>query len=130
MENMARVLLECETIYAEEVDMLMNGASPDEVKRALADRLSYKQAHREDMEKAPIKKLSDIDPINPEPRLYIDVAEAKTPDAGDKAAADDKTEDAPHVENAPKAEAPKKKPIKRATKKSDDETENKDDKTE
>ncbi len=29
MENMARVLLECETIYAEEVDMLMNGASPE-----------------------------------------------------------------------------------------------------
>ena len=130
MENMARVLLECETIYAEEVDMLMNGASPDEVKRALADRLSYKQAHRDDMEKAPIKKLSDIDPIKPEPRLYFDVAEEKKPDAGDKAAADDKTEDAPHVENAPKAEAPKKKPIKRATKKSDDETENKDDKTE
>ncbi len=65
MENMARVLLECETIYSEEVDMLMNGASPEEVKKELAERLSYKAAHREDMEKAPIQKLSDIDPIAP-----------------------------------------------------------------
>ncbi|MCH5161024.1 MAG: ATP-dependent zinc metalloprotease FtsH [Clostridiales bacterium] len=63
MENMARVLLECETIYAEEVDMLMDGASPEEVKKELEERLSYKAAHRNDMEKAPIKKLSDIDPI-------------------------------------------------------------------
>lgn len=64
MENMARVLLECETIYSEEVDLLMNGASPEEVKKELAERLSYKEAHRADMEKAPIKKLSDIDPVS------------------------------------------------------------------
>lgn len=63
MENMARVLLECETIYSEEVDMLMNGASPEEVKQALGKRLDYKQSHRDDMEKAPIKKLSDFKPI-------------------------------------------------------------------
>lgn len=63
MENMARVLLECETIYTEEVEMLMNGASPDEVKKALADRLSYKAQRREALEKAPIKKLSDFQPV-------------------------------------------------------------------
>lgn len=63
MENMARVLLECETIYTEEVEMLLDGASPDEVKKALSERLSYKAAHREAMEKAPIKKLSDFKPL-------------------------------------------------------------------
>ncbi len=63
MENMARVLLECETIYTEEVDMLMSGASPDEVKKALNERLSYKAAHKGEMEKAPVKKLSDFKPI-------------------------------------------------------------------
>ncbi len=61
MENMARVLLECETIYTEEVDMLMNGASPDEVKKELNERLSYKAAHRDDMEKAPVKHVTDAD---------------------------------------------------------------------
>ena len=63
MENMARVLLECETIYGEEVEMLMNGATPEEVKAALEERLDYKQKHRDEMEKAPIKKLSDFDPV-------------------------------------------------------------------
>ncbi len=63
MENMARVLLECETIYTEEVDMLMNGASPDEVKKELNERLSYKESHKADMEKAPVKKLSDFNPV-------------------------------------------------------------------
>ncbi len=63
MENMARVLLECETIYGEEVDMLMNGASPDEVKKELAERLSYKATRRDELEKAPVKKLSDFEPI-------------------------------------------------------------------
>ncbi|MCH5159061.1 MAG: ATP-dependent zinc metalloprotease FtsH [Clostridiales bacterium] len=64
MENMARVLLECETIYSEEVDMLMNGASPDEVKTELNERLSYKAAHRDDMEKAPVKRVTDSDVEN------------------------------------------------------------------
>ena len=39
---MVRVLLECETIYTEEVDMIMNGASADEVKAELHDRLNKK----------------------------------------------------------------------------------------
>lgn len=59
MENMARVLLECETIYAEEVDMLMDGASPEAVKKELSERLSYKAAHIGDMEKSPIKRFDE-----------------------------------------------------------------------
>ena len=42
MDVMVRVLLECETIYTEEVDMIMNGASADEVKAELKQRLSDK----------------------------------------------------------------------------------------
>ncbi len=66
MENMARVLLECETIYSEEVDMLMDGASPEDVKEKLSERMSYKAAHKGDMERAPIKKLSDLNVVAPE----------------------------------------------------------------
>lgn len=65
LDTMARVLIECETIYAEEVEMIMNGATPEEVKTALDARLSSKEAHKGDMEKAPIKKLSDFQPIAP-----------------------------------------------------------------
>ncbi|MFR1565460.1 MAG: ATP-dependent zinc metalloprotease FtsH [Christensenellales bacterium] len=42
MDVMVRVLLECETIYSEEVEMIMKGASADEVKRELQERLSAK----------------------------------------------------------------------------------------
>lgn len=42
MDVMVRVLLECETIYSEEVEMIMEGASADEVKRELQERLSAK----------------------------------------------------------------------------------------
>jgi hypothetical protein len=42
LDVMARVLLECETIYTEEVDMIMDGASADEVKEALNMRLNKK----------------------------------------------------------------------------------------
>lgn len=42
MDVMVRVLLECETIYTEEVDMIMNGASADEVKSELKERLNAK----------------------------------------------------------------------------------------
>ena len=42
MDVMVRVLLECETIYTEEVDMIMNGASADEVKEELRTRLNAK----------------------------------------------------------------------------------------
>ena len=40
LDVMARVLIECETIYSEEVEMIMNGATPEEVKTALNERLS------------------------------------------------------------------------------------------
>ncbi len=118
MENMARVLLECETIYAEEVDMLMKGASAEEVKAELKERLSYKEAHRADMEKAPIKKLSDFDPvIKPE-------SDGKDKPNAEVTGESDKT-DAPSAAEVPEkpdeAEAPKitKKPIKRKTAKPD-----------
>ena len=42
MDVMVRVLLECETIYTEEVDMIMKGASADEVKSELKERLNAK----------------------------------------------------------------------------------------
>lgn len=42
MDVMVRVLLECETIYTEEVDMIMSGASAEEVKAELHDRLNKK----------------------------------------------------------------------------------------
>jgi len=122
MENMARVLLECETIYSEEVDMLMNGASPEEVKAALNERLSYKAAHKGDMEKAPIKKLSDIDPVAPpeKPAKKSDDGKAAQTDALDKS-------DAPNAGGADNNEVKQedgstdravieKKPIKRTAK--------------
>ena len=42
MDVMVKVLLDCETIYTEEVDMIMNGASADEVKEELKTRLNAK----------------------------------------------------------------------------------------
>ncbi|MCM1368025.1 MAG: ATP-dependent zinc metalloprotease FtsH [Roseburia sp.] len=123
MENMARVLLECETIYAEEVDMLMNGASPDEVKEALGKRLDYKQMHRDDMEKAPIKKLSDFKPIA-EPEKPFGGSSADNASGGANADKGEKTQtlggensaggDATEHDVAPKTIA--KKPIKRTSK--------------
>ncbi len=47
MDVMVRVLLECETIYTEEVDMIMNGASADEVKAELNDRLQKKYQNKQ-----------------------------------------------------------------------------------
>jgi cell division protease FtsH len=44
MDVMARVLLDCETIYTEEVDMIMAGASAEEVKAELTERLQIKYA--------------------------------------------------------------------------------------
>ncbi|MDR0425636.1 MAG: ATP-dependent zinc metalloprotease FtsH [Clostridiales bacterium] len=46
LNTMARVLLECETIYAEEVDMIMTGKNAAEVKTALNERLKTKYAAR------------------------------------------------------------------------------------
>lgn len=53
MERMVRVLIECETIYAEEVDMLMDGASVDEIKASLERRKKGRDKHRRDMESKP-----------------------------------------------------------------------------
>lgn len=43
LDNMARVLLACETIYTPEIEMLMNGASATEVENALNERLNAGQ---------------------------------------------------------------------------------------
>lgn len=87
LDNMARVLIECETIYAEEVEMLMNGASPDEVKASLEARLSYKAEHKGDMEKAPVKKLSDFTPVTASEKIKTDTP----PDTSDAARVDTET---------------------------------------
>jgi len=47
MDVMARVLLEAETIFAEEVDMIMAGKSCEEVKTALEERFKKKEAEAE-----------------------------------------------------------------------------------
>ena len=43
MDVMVRVLLQCETIYTEEVDLIMQGASADEVIASLNERLANKK---------------------------------------------------------------------------------------
>ena len=134
MENMARVLLECETIYSEEVDMLMDGASPDEVKKALADRLSYKAAHRDAMEKAPIKKLSDFKPIvsstdahsgnvAPDAPEKADEDVPQESEAGEKESAPEKP-DAQTGEQAEEKASTKKRTTKPRAKKTDDNSDN------
>ncbi len=47
MDTMVRVLIECETIYAEEVEMIMNGASATEVKQALEKRYADKNTNND-----------------------------------------------------------------------------------
>ncbi len=118
LDNMARVLIECETIYSEEVEMLMNGASPEEVKAELNARLDYKAAHKGEIEKAPAKKLSDFAPVAP----------SETPSAIETPSVAD-TNSTPTVGIADTPEQPEdkgekathstKKPIKRSKPKSD-----------
>ena len=129
LDTMARVLIECETIYSEEVEMIINGASPDEVKSALGERLKSKAERKVEMEKAPVQKLSDMDVIKrPE-------TNAAPPRTDDRAKTDtvEKTDDVDRPTDAPditgtadidntvgKAVAPRKKPIKRVDDKDDD----------
>ncbi len=133
LDTMARVLIECETIYSEEVEMIMNGATPEEVKKALDERLNRKAAHRDAMEKAPIKKLSDFTPVAPteasKPEMPASVepgksdahaaAESKKPESAETSeaeTAEEKTE-APKTE---KKTSPKKRTPKPADKSEDD----------
>ena len=44
MDNMVRVLLNCETIYTPEIEMLMEGTSADEVEKALNERLEKEKS--------------------------------------------------------------------------------------
>ena len=46
LDTMARVLLECETIFSEEVDMIMEGKSADEVIAALKTHLQQKYENK------------------------------------------------------------------------------------
>lgn len=46
LDTMVRVLLECETIYSEEVEMIMNGKTAEEVITALNEHVAQKQADK------------------------------------------------------------------------------------
>lgn len=115
MENMARVLLECETIYAEEIEMLINGASPDEVKASLSERHNRKAEHRDAMEKAPIKKLADIQPISgrEQPQAAQSAQSPVTPETEATAEKSEKTADGQKTE-------PAKKPARKRSDKPED----------
>ncbi|MDE7464627.1 MAG: hypothetical protein K2M48_06315, partial [Clostridiales bacterium] len=122
LDNMARVLIECETIYSEEVEMLTNGASPDEVKKALNERLKYKATKRDEMERAPIKKLSDFSPVS-EPETPVPPTQPEQPVEPIAEQPAQEPEQPKADEAAEVAEAPEKPAKKRSTKKpkSDDE---------
>ncbi|MCH5155929.1 MAG: ATP-dependent zinc metalloprotease FtsH [Clostridiales bacterium] len=147
LDTMARVLIECETIYSEEVEMIINGATPEEVKKALNERLDRKAAHRDAMEKAPIKKLSDFQPVTAAEKPVIEpkadenkiVAEQKdeikqSAEQTEEPKAETPVEhkDEPKVETpveqkdepAPSEEPVKKVPRKRSTKKDDNNGDN------
>ncbi len=47
MDTMVRVLIECETIYAEEVEMIMNGASAQDIKQSLEKRYADKNTNND-----------------------------------------------------------------------------------
>ena len=71
MDVMVRVLLECETIYTEEIDLIMSGASADEVKNALKERFekeknkTNKQVAQNETKKDIVKEqLQEIDEQN------------------------------------------------------------------
>ena len=61
LENFAKLLVEKETIYSKEVDMLMNGASPEEVAKQIdkdiEERNKQEKAMREESEKQQQLKL-------------------------------------------------------------------------
>ena len=129
LDTMARVLIECETIYAEEVEMIINGATPEEVKKALNERLDRRAAHRDAMEKAPIKKLSDFEPIaareeepkftpTEQPEEQIETPEE--PKTEEPVTKEEPTEQDSATKEEPAQEPVKKTPRKRSTKKNDD----------
>ncbi len=132
LDTMARVLIECETIYSEEVEMIINGATPEEVKAALNERLDRKAAHREAMEKAPIKKLSDFAPVKgtEKPALVEDTVKESVEPTTEQQTSEPEQPTAEQVETAPEQVEPaeqadtetpaKKTPRKRSTKKTDD----------
>ena len=78
LDNMARVLIERETIYTDEVDMLLEGKSPDEV-------YSYMDTKEKQAEENPFKRFIKDEPA---PKISEDLArvrgESGTDDKGDK----------------------------------------------
>jgi len=62
MDVMVRVLLECETIYSEEVEMIMKGASADEVKLELQERLSAKYDKKKGQSQPSVQPSAQIPP--------------------------------------------------------------------
>ena len=59
LETFAKVLLEKETIYSREVDMIMNGASPEEVVESI-DAEQKERKRREDLLAEQTKKIEEI----------------------------------------------------------------------
>ena len=85
MDNMARVLIEKETIYADEVDMLMDGASSEEVMRKVEER-TQQEGGSTPPPAAPARtaSLPDRKPVTIGPDLGKDKDKKDDPDGDDE----------------------------------------------
>lgn len=63
MDNMVRLLIERETIYTEEVDLLMSGAKVEEVRDALDARLAKKYSKKKSAQAAQAQAPQAADPF-------------------------------------------------------------------
>ena len=94
LDNMARVLIERETIYTEEVDMLLGGSSVDEV-YAYMDRFEKME------EENPFRRFTASDEVMKQAKAAAEAEQAKAEKAeaeqakAEKAEAEEKTEKAP-----------------------------------
>ncbi len=94
LDNMARVLIERETIYTEEVDMLLGGSSVDEV-YAYMDRFEKME------EENPFRRFTAADEVMKQAKAAAEAEQAKAEKAeaeqakAEKAEAEEKTEKAP-----------------------------------
>ena len=59
LDTLVRVLIEKETVYAEEFDMIMEGASADEVMKVIDDRTYRNFGNRKDKTAAAVRRPSD-----------------------------------------------------------------------
>lgn len=76
LDNMARVLVERETIYTAEVDMLMKGATYEEV-------LAYMEEHDKTTPDHPFGVTADETPVSPAPAAKGDVKDVPNTDGKD-----------------------------------------------